>query len=149
MLENNIRGGNCTFLGDKYKESSVGTQFLYIDTNILYEWAMSQYLPTGEFEQITVDDIKSVLQTPDKKDYGYFIDCDLEYPAETKQDTEYLPLCPYETQACNDCFSENMNSVATNSKPTTKLTCDLTDKMGHMTHYLILEFYPKQGMKCS
>ena len=50
---------------------------------------------------------------------------------------EDLPLCPYQTQACKDCFSEYLNSVFTNYKPTTKLTCDLTEKTKYMTHYRI------------
>ena len=53
LLENNIRGGNCTVLGDMYRETSVSTYILYIDGNILNGYAMSQYLPTGEFEQTT------------------------------------------------------------------------------------------------
>ena len=53
LLENNIRGGIGTVLGDRYIESSVGTQPLYIDANNFYGWVMSQYFSTSEFEQIT------------------------------------------------------------------------------------------------
>ena len=43
-------------LGDRYIYSSVGTQILYIDANILYGWAMRQYLPTGDFERLSFSD---------------------------------------------------------------------------------------------
>ena len=70
LLENNIRGGLSTVLGDRYIESSVGKPILYIDADSLYGGAMSQYLTTGEFEQITVDDLQSILRTRDNSDYG-------------------------------------------------------------------------------
>ena len=66
---------------------------------------------------------------------------DLEYPAEIKQFRENLSLCPYQTQACKDFFGEYMDSVEqTNYNPTTKLTCDLTDKTNYMAHYRNLKF---------
>ena len=131
LLENNIRGGISIVLGDTYIDSSVGTQLFYIDASNLYGWAMSKYLPRGEFEQNTVDDqqIQYIIQTPDNCDYGYFSESNLEYPAKIKQVIENLPLCPCQTLACKDCFAEYMNSVKqTNCMPTIKLTSDLTDK---------------------
>ena len=83
---------------------------------------MSQCLPTGVFERLSFSDdniqqqIQNVLQTRDNSDYGYFIKCNSEPPAEINQDTDNLPLCPYQTQACKECFSEYMNSVVTNFK---------------------------------
>ena len=111
LLETNIPYVIRTVLGDRYLESSVGTQLLYRDANNLYRYAMSQYSPTGEFEQIIVDDLPIILQTPINSDYGYFKRCKLEYPAEMKQVIENLHLCPYQTEAYKDCFSEYMNSI--------------------------------------
>ena len=50
LLENNIRGGISSVMGDRHVQSDENKQILYIDANILYGWAMSQYLPTGEFK---------------------------------------------------------------------------------------------------
>ena len=50
LLENNIRGGISSVTGDRHVQSDENKQILYIDANNLYGWAMSQYLPTGEFD---------------------------------------------------------------------------------------------------
>ena len=50
LLENNIRGGISSVMGDRHVQSDENKQILYIDANNLYGWAMNQYLPTGEFE---------------------------------------------------------------------------------------------------
>ena len=52
---------------------------------------MSQYLPTGEFKKLQLPEnysqdqlVENLLQIPDDNEYGYFIECDLEYPVEIK-----------------------------------------------------------------
>ena len=60
--------------------------------------------------------------TPDDNEYGYFIECDLGYPADIKEKTENLPLCPYQTKADPNLSSDYLNSVnQLNFKPTLKL----------------------------
>ena len=133
LLENNIRGGISSVMGPRYIESNENTKLLYIDENNLYGWAMSQYLPTGDFKKMNLccgeamqydsalmNEIKEdILNTPDDNEFGYFIECDLEYPAEIKEKTENFPLCPYQTKADPECFSEYMNSEKQpNYKPT-------------------------------
>ena len=78
-------------MGDRYVQSTSGiqsdenTKLLYTDENKLYGWAMSQYLPTGDFKKIKfsendddlvlIDEIKEdIINTPDDNDYGYFIE---------------------------------------------------------------------------
>ena len=161
LLENNIRGGISSVMGPRYIESDENTKLLYIDANNLYGWAMSHYLPTGDFKKIKfgcdedyeydellIDESKDILYTPDDNEYGYFIECDLEYPAEIKEKTENFPLCPYQTKADPDLFSGCMNSVKQpNYKPTEKLMCDQTNKQNYMIHYRMFKFYTKMGMK--
>ena len=85
---------------------------------------MSQYLPTGDlkkmrsghetmqYDSTLMNEIKEeILNTPDDNEFGYFIEYDLEYPAEIKEKTENFPLCPYQTKADPNLFSEYMNSV--------------------------------------
>ena len=52
---------------------------------------MSQYLPTGEFEKLQLPEnysqdqlVEELLEIPDDNEYGFFIECDLEYPVEIK-----------------------------------------------------------------
>ena len=88
LLENNNRGGTSSVMGPRYIESDENTKLLYIDANKLYGWAMSQYLPTGDFkkiqfgcesDEVLIDEIKEdILNTPDDDEYGYFMECDLE-----------------------------------------------------------------------
>ena len=52
LLENNIRGGISSVMGNRHVQSDENKQTLYIDANNLYGWAMSQYLPTSEFEKL-------------------------------------------------------------------------------------------------
>ena len=151
LLENNIRGGISSVMGDRFVESNENKQILYIDANNLYGWAMSQYLPTGDFKKINCeyDEIKEdILNTPDDNEYGYFIECDLEYPVEIKEKTKNFPFCPYQTKADLDLFSSYMNNVnQPNYKPTQKLLCDVTNKSKYMIHYRMFKFYLNQGMK--
>ena len=86
-------------MGDRYIECDENTKLLYIDANILYGWAVSQYLPTGDFKKIKflekddsvqcdelLDENKeNNLSTPDDNENGYFTECDLEYPADFKE----------------------------------------------------------------
>ena len=161
LLENNIRGGISSVMGPRYIESNENTKLLYIDANNLYGWAMSQYLPTGDFKKMRscheamqydstlMNEIKEdILNTPDDNEFGYFIECDLEYPAEIKEKTENFPLRPYQTTADPNLFSEYMNSVKQpNYKPTEKLMCDLTNKYNYMMHYRMFKFYTNLGVK--
>ena len=116
---------------------------------------MSQPLPTGEFEQLLFPDnysqeqVEKVLsEIPDDNEYGFVIECDLDYPAEIKEKTENFPFCPYQLKADPNLFSEYMNSVKQpNYKPTEKLVCDLTNKQKYMIHNRMFKFYINMWMK--
>ena len=102
LLENNIRGGISSVMGDRHVQSDENKQIFHIDANNLYGWAMSQYLPTGEFEILPLNPcnytdnynleqlVEDLLQIPDDNEYGFFIECDLEYPAEIKEKKTFL-----------------------------------------------------------
>ena len=162
LLENNIRGGISSVMGPRYIESDHNTKLLYLDANNLYGWAMSQYFPTGDFKKmrnfpkfgcdnddLLIDEIKEdILNTSDDNEYGYFIECYLEYPVEIKEKTKNFLLCPHQTKADPNLFSKYMNCVnQPNYKPTEKLICDLTNKQKYMIHYRMFKFYTKMGMK--
>ena len=84
MLENKIRGGISSVMGDRHVEADENTKLLYIDAKDLYGWDMSQNLPTGNFEKLyfpeeyeleqKVEDLRFI---PDDNTYGFFIKCDL------------------------------------------------------------------------
>ena len=55
LSENNIRGGVSSVMGEKHVVSDVNKQIFFIDAINLYGWAMSQPLPTGDFENLSLD----------------------------------------------------------------------------------------------
>ena len=93
MVETGLRGGvnyianrysklNNKYLSDydKNKDSCLSFYFsylMYLDSNNLYGWAMSQPLPTGRFKWLREDKWDDIFKN--KEGIGYFIECDLEY----------------------------------------------------------------------
>ena len=60
LLENNLRGGISSVMGDKYIKSDDNKKILYIDANNLYGHSMSQPLPYDEIKfdnNVTLEDI--------------------------------------------------------------------------------------------
>ena len=50
LLENIIRGGTNSVMGDRYVKSDENKKIIYIDANILHEYAMSQSLPYADLK---------------------------------------------------------------------------------------------------
>ena len=63
LLENNIRGGISSVMGNRYVKSNDNKKILYIDANTLYGLAMSEYLP--------YDDIKFDKNITIRRDFEY------------------------------------------------------------------------------
>ena len=103
-------------MGDRSVESDENSKLLYVEANNLYEWAMSQPLPSGEFEKLdfsqftTQEIIKDLLMITDDDESGFFLECNLEYPVEIKEKTKTFPLCPYQTKADLELFTACMKS---------------------------------------
>ena len=52
---------------------------MYLDTNNLYGWTMSQPLPTSNFKWLTDEEMEEldVMIVPDDSPRGYILECDL------------------------------------------------------------------------
>ena len=82
FLERSIRGGMCQ-ISHRKSTADKNKFILYLDATNLYGWAMTQKLPCSnyEFVNLTINDILNHITKPwNSYDYGYFIECDLEYP---------------------------------------------------------------------
>ena len=79
--------------GLSHSRSNNNKKILYIDANNLYGWAMCQKLPYKDFTW-SDDNLEIILNTPIDGDYGYYYECDLEYPTDVKDKTFNLPLGP-------------------------------------------------------
>ena len=94
LLENNIRGGISSVMGDRYVKSDKNKKILYIDADNLYGHSMSQYLPYDEIKFDNTVKLEEILNTPDDSDIGYFIEIDLKYPNNIKEKTKNFPFAP-------------------------------------------------------
>ena len=72
---------NNKYMND-YDPEKPSTFITYLDKNNLYGWAMSEYLPYGEFEWLENIDEFDINSISKKNDAGYFLEVDLEYPDE-------------------------------------------------------------------
>ena len=59
---------------------------------------MSEYLPTGGFHKPNVSNkirlLKTISRMPDKNEYGFFIECDLEYPSSIHNKRNFFAFLP-------------------------------------------------------
>ena len=94
LLENNIRGGMSSVMGDIYVKSSDTKKILYEDANNLYGWAMNEYLPYDENKFDNNVNLEDIFITPDDSDIRYFIEVDLKYPDIIKEKTKHFPIAP-------------------------------------------------------
>ena len=69
---------------------------MYLDTNNLYGWALSQHLPTCCFGRLTEKEINKIDLTKYKEDskQGEILEVDLEYPEELHDLHNDYPSAP-------------------------------------------------------
>ena len=94
LLENNVRGGISSVMGDLYNKSDDNKKILYIDANNLYGHSMSEPLPWNEIKFDNNVTLADILNTSDDSDIGYFIEVDLKYPDNIKEKTKNFPFAP-------------------------------------------------------
>ena len=70
LLENNIRGGISSVMGDRYIKPNGNKKILYFDANNLYGHSMSQPLPFDEIKFDKNVELEDILKTPDDSDIG-------------------------------------------------------------------------------
>ena len=73
LLENNIRGGISSVMGDRYVKTDENKKTVYKDANNVYGWAMSEYLPHDEIKFDNNVELEDILITPDDSDIGCFV----------------------------------------------------------------------------
>ena len=147
LLENNIRGGISSVMGDRYIKSDDNKKILYIDANNLYGHSMSEPLPYDEIKFDKNVELEDILITPDDSDIGYFIEVDLKYPDNIKEKTKCFPFAPMNKKTNPDNFNDYMKEIKPDTYiQTSKLICDWSDKKKYLVHYRMLNFYVRHGM---
>ena len=106
FIEKGMHGG-VSYIADRYgkannkymkeyNEKAPSKYIMYLDANNLYGWAMSQYLPTGNFKWISNKEIKRIDLGKYKKDGKKRLipEVDLEYPQELHDlHNDYPEVC--------------------------------------------------------
>ena len=129
LLENNIRGGISSVMGDRYIKSDEDNKIIYVDANNLYGYSMSEPLPYDEIKFDNSVKLEDILNTPDDSDIGYLIEVDLNYPDNIKEKTKHLPFAPVNKKNNPDNFSDYMKEIKPDTYiQTSKLICDWSDK---------------------
>ena len=159
FLEMGIRGGISVIsqrharADNRYCTSVSGSEnyLLYIDTNNLYGWAMSQKLPISNFEwyQITEDEIRCFEPS---SDMGYVVEVDLTVPEELHDYFNDYPPAPEPLEIRDDMISPISSSIRNNRGynkrfKSTKLAPNLLDKRKYICHIRNLQLYLNLGMK--
>jgi len=142
IIEKGIRGGistithryakaNNPYIQESYDETKPNSYITYLDANNLYGWAMSQYLPTGNFKwKKNVEDI-DVLDISDESRKGYILEVDLEYSKELHDLHNDYPL------AAENIELDKVHNLVPN----------LTNKEKYIIHYRNLKQCLKLGLK--
>ena len=129
LLENNVRGGIGSVMGDRYNKSDDNKKILYIDANNLYGHSMSEPLPYDEIKVDNKIELEDILNTPDDSDIGYVIEVDLKYPDSIKEKTINFPFAPVNKKIDPENFNDYMKEIKPDTFiQTSKLICDWSDK---------------------
>ena len=108
---------------------------------------MSQILPYDEIKfdrNVTLEDI---INTPNDTVFGYFIEVDLKYPDNIKEETKNFPFAPVNEKNNPDDFGDYMKEIIPDTyTQNRKLICDWSDKKSYLVHYRMLNFYVRHGM---
>jgi len=140
FIEKGIRGGistithrhakaNNPYIPESYDKSKPNSYITYLDTNNLYGWAMSQYLPTGKFKWIKKE--FNLFDYSEESKKGCILEVDLEYPSELHDLHNDYPLA-----------AENvvLDKVS-------KLVPNLNNKNKYIIHYRNLQQCLQLGLK--
>ena len=125
---------------------------MYLDANNLYGWAMSQYLPTGNFKWMSDKEIKKIDLGKYKEDgqTGLILEVDLEYPKKIHDLHNDYPVCPEKVRVSNNMLSGYFKKIAEKYISiglVSKLIPTLRDKKEYVLHYRNLQLYLDLGLK--
>ena len=90
----------------EYDEKVPSKYIMYLDANNLYGWAMSQYLPTGNFKWVSDKEISKIDLGKYKADgkNGLILEVDLEYPQELHDMHNHYPIAPEKVKVSTICY---------------------------------------------
>ena len=136
-----------------YNEKAPSKYIMYLDANNLYGWAMSQFLPTGNFKWLSQKQIEktNLGKYTENSKKGLILEVDLEYPQELHNLHNDYPLGPEKIKVAKDMLSDYCKKIADkfniSSGLVHKLIPTLNDKEKYILHYRSLQSYLSLGLK--
>ena len=118
FIEKGMRGG-ASYIANRYgkatnkymknhDKNAQSKYIMYLDANNLYGWAMSEYLPTGNFRWMTDKEISKIdlgkYKTNGKKDL--ILEVDLEYLRELHDLHNDFPVAPEKAKVSKNMLSK-------------------------------------------
>ena len=163
FIEKGMRGG-VSYIANRYgnannkymkeyDEKAPSKYIMYLDANNLYGWAMSQYLPTGNFKWMTDKKISKINLGKYKADgkKGLILEVDLEYPQELHDIHNDYPVAPEKVEVSNNMLSTYCKKIAEKYNISiglvSKLIPTFRDKKEYVLHYRNLQLYLDLGLK--
>jgi hypothetical protein len=152
MISKRYSKGNNKYLEDGYYPTERNSYILYLDTNNLYGYAMSQSLPYYQFTWMREDQFHAVdwLVETDVQPYAHFVECDLHYPDELHNLHDDYPLAPVRIVLEDHLLSERQDALlsqhAESYTATAKLIPNFFEKTKMFLHYRNLRFYLQHGL---
>ena len=117
---------------------------------------MSQYLPTGGFEWVSLQNpspeywTQFIQEQQDEQDKGYMVEVDLQYPTELHDLHDTYPLAPEHLDIKQEMLSTYQKLQAEELGVKVggeKLCLTLTDKKNYISHYRNIKQYLDLGLK--
>ena len=163
FIEKGMRGG-ISYIANRYgkannkymknyDEKAPSKYIMYLDANNLYGWAMSQFLPTGNFKWLSQKQIEktNLGKYTENSKKGLILEVDLEYPQELHDLHNDYPLGPEKIKVAKDMLSDYCKKIADkfniSSGLVHKLIPTLNDKEKYILHYRNLQSYLSLGLK--
>ncbi|XP_028417042.1 uncharacterized protein LOC114541307 [Dendronephthya gigantea] len=152
MISNRYGKANNPYVPD-YDPEQETSYVMYLDANNLYGWAMSQPLPTGEFDWLTDQEIAQfdITDVADDDDEGYILEVDLHYPSELHDLHNDYPLAPEKMKISSEMLSPYCQDLSEclqlRGGVVSKLVPNLRNKTNYVVHYRNLKQYLALGMK--
>ena len=163
FIEKGLRGGTSYIANrfseannkymENFDENKPSKYIMYLDANNLYGWAMSQYLPTGNFKWLTKEQIKktNLANYSEEQDEGLLLEVDLDYPQELHDLHNDYPLAPEKLKVNKNMLSDYCQKISEkfniSSGQVHKLVTTLGKKEKYVLHYRNLQLYLSLGLK--
>ena len=163
FIEKGLRGGTSYIANrfseannkymENFNENKPSKYIMYLDANNLYGWAMSQYLPTGNFRWLTKEQISktNLANYSEEHDEGLLLEVDLDYPQELHDLHNDYPLAPEKLKVNKNMLSKYCQKISEkfniSSGQVHKLITSLNKKEKYILHYRNLQLYLSLGLK--